>query len=121
MEKDLLVKKNTTLPVAATMLVVALTLFGGIGIAQGAAGLADVKRDFNEICSNSTNGDLLGKEELQNLIARCDKLKPHIEGLDDADRRFYLRRLKSCRDLYQFMLDTSEPAKPATSPAATVK
>lgn len=91
-----------------------LFLGGAAGAATGAGGsLTDVKRDFEAVCANSTNGDHLGKEELQNLINRCDTLKPRIEKLDDTDRRFYLRRLKSCRDLYQFMLESAEASKPA--------
>jgi len=114
-------KKQTIIPIAAaTMLVAVLFLSGGAGLVQG-AGLAEVKRDFEEVCSNSTNGEHLGKEELQKLIIRCDKLKPRIEGLDDTDRRFYLRRLKSCRDLYQFMIDTTEPEKPASAPTPAAK
>ncbi len=116
-------KMETVIPIAAaTMLAAVLFLSGGTGLAQGAAsGLADVKRDFEEVCSNSTNGAHLGKEELQKLVSRCDTLKPRIEGLDDTDRRFYLRRLKSCRDLYQFMIDTTEPEKPASAPTPAAK
>jgi hypothetical protein len=47
----------------------------------------------------------LTTEELQSLVARCDALKPVIDGLDESLRKVYGRRLKGCRDLYQFVLD----------------
>ena len=100
------------------MLVAVLSLPGLVWSAQATSSLADVKRDFEAICANSENGEHLGKEELQKLIGRCDKLKPRIETLEDTERRFYLRRLKSCRDLYQFMLESSEAEKPAVVPSA---
>ncbi|HTG00250.1 MAG TPA: hypothetical protein VK654_06650 [Nitrospirota bacterium] len=85
--------------------------------ASAANEFAEVKHDFEEICSNSANGDSLSPAELQKLLNRCDQLKPRIEKLDDADRRFYLRRLKSCRDLYQFLLESSQGDQPAAAPA----
>lgn len=46
------------------------------------------------------------REELQNLITRCDKLKPQMEKLDEAPRKVYMKRLKMARDLYQYVLDS---------------
>jgi hypothetical protein len=105
----------------AVFAVMVLLLFGFGGADLAAADVDEVKREFAEICADSTNGGSLGKEQLQSYLARCDKLEARIEKLEDTDRRFYLRRLKSCRDLYQFMLDTAEKNKPASTSTGTAQ
>jgi hypothetical protein len=49
-----------------------------------------------------------GVEELKDLIARCDTLKPLIEKLDESQRKVYLKRLSLCRDLLVFVLESKE-------------
>jgi hypothetical protein len=56
--------------------------------------------------------------ELTDLIARCDKLSERIGAeQEETVRRVYLRRLKMCRDLLAFVLESKnprpqEPSKP---------
>ena len=47
----------------------------------------------------------LSAEELKDLIARCDQLKPRIEAEEESTRKVYLRRLRMCRDLYKYVLE----------------
>lgn len=66
----------------------------------------DWKKEYEEICSKTSDVMTLSLEELRDLISRCDKLKAVIEGLeDDSTRRVYLKRLQMCRDLYNFALE----------------
>lgn len=64
------------------------------------------KGEFDDICSKTDAAMDSSREELQNLITRCEKLKPQLEKLDEAPRKVYLKRLKMARDLYQYVLDS---------------
>lgn len=64
------------------------------------------KAEFDDVCSKTTDSMSLTKAELKSLIDRCDKLKPRIERLDESAAKVYLKRLKMCRDLYLFVLET---------------
>lgn len=66
----------------------------------------DWKAEFDEVCSKTTDSMELTKTELKKLIERCDRLKPRIELLDESTAKVYLKRLKMCRDLYEFVLET---------------
>ena len=57
----------------------------------------------NPICAMA-----LSSEELRSLVARCDKLKPAIDALDESRRKVFGKRLRDCRAVYQFVLDTRE-------------
>ena len=64
------------------------------------------KKEYEEICSKTSDAMALTVDELRELISRCDKLRRVLEALeDDSTRRVYLKRLQMCRDLYQFCLD----------------
>lgn len=67
------------------------------------------KDEFADVCSKTQDAMTLSEAELRSLVERCDKLKPAIEQLDEPLRKVYSRRLKACRDLYQFMLDSRAP------------
>jgi hypothetical protein len=69
----------------------------------------DWKAEFDDVCSKTTDSMALTKAELKGLIERCDKLKPRIERLDESAAKVYLKRLKMCRDLYVFVLETPAP------------
>jgi len=49
---------------------------------------------------------VLSTEELKELVARCDRLKPAVEALEPSHRKVYGRRLQLCRDLYQYVLES---------------
>jgi hypothetical protein len=80
---------------------------GPVALAQGQAAPAqDWKREFEEVCAKTQDAMALPVKELETLVARCDRLKPAIEKLDESQRKVYSRRLKVCRDLYQFVIDS---------------
>ncbi len=64
------------------------------------------KAEFEDICSKTDIAMTFTREELNTLINRCDKLKPIIERLDESQRKVYLKRLKMCRDLFKFALES---------------
>ncbi len=67
------------------------------------------KGEFEDVCGKTDAAMVLGTDELKELIGRCDRLKGKIEAEDESTRKVYLRRLKSCRDLYSYVLETREP------------
>ncbi len=66
------------------------------------------KAEFDAVCSKTDVAMTLSEEELKGRIARCDQLKPKIEAEEASTRKVYLRRLRMCRELYQFVLDSKE-------------
>lgn len=68
----------------------------------------DWKNEFDDVCSKTQDAMILSPDELKNLIARCDKLKPVVEKLDETQRKVFLKRLKLCRDLFSFVLESKE-------------
>lgn len=66
------------------------------------------KKEFEELCSRTDDAMSFTKEQLKDLIARCDKLKPIIEALDESTKKVYLRRLQLCRDFLAFVLESKE-------------
>ncbi len=70
------------------------------------AGQEDWKAEFADICSKTENPMALTADEIKGLIDRCDKLKPRIEKLDESAAKVYLKRLKMCRDLFVFVLES---------------
>jgi hypothetical protein len=69
---------------------------------------ADWKNEFEDVCSKTQDAMALSADELRNLVARCDKLKPLIGKLDETQRKVYLKRLQLCRDLLFFVLESKE-------------
>ena len=64
---------------------------------------------FAEVCAGTQNAMLLSVEELQALVKRCAALEERLDELNGqegkTERKVYTKRLKMCRDLYQFTLD----------------
>lgn len=69
----------------------------------------DWKHEFAEVCSKTQNAMLFSVGELQAYVTRCDKLQERIDELNGqegkTERKVYGKRLKMCRELYQFTLD----------------
>lgn len=66
------------------------------------------KEEFEAVCSKTDAAMTLRTDELKDLVERCDRLKERIEAEEESTRKVYLRRLKSCRDLYLYMLEARE-------------
>ncbi len=73
-----------------------------------AAYAQDWKAEFEAICARTQEAAGMTLDELKNLVNRCDELRPQIEKLDETQRKVYMKRLKMCRDLYAFVLETKE-------------
>lgn len=66
------------------------------------------RKEFDDVCGRTMEAQSLTLEELEKLVARCEKLKPQIEGLGESERKVFLRRLKMCRDLYVYVIDSKK-------------
>jgi len=66
------------------------------------------QKEFEAVCSLTNDAMELTKDEVKNLVDRCDKLKPIIQKLDETQRKVYLKRLESCRAFLMFVLESNE-------------
>ena len=74
-----------------------------------AAHCADNWKDsFEDVCSKVDASSTLSIKELEALIDRADKLAPEIQKSDDPAKKVYLRRLKNCRSMFEFTIDTKK-------------
>jgi len=88
----------------------------GIDLRQGSPASSHVayaeeswKAEFDEVCSRTQDAMAFSAEELKNLVARCDAIKPQIEKLsNESQRKVTMKRLQMCRDLFAFMLQNKE-------------
>jgi len=72
----------------------------------------DWRVEFEVVCGTTDASMSFTAEELTDLIARCDKLAERIGAEEETVRRVYLRRLKMCRDLLAFVLESKNPVPP---------
>jgi hypothetical protein len=72
----------------------------------------DWKQEYSDLCAKTQNAMVLSSEELKSYIGRCDKLLDHINKLEGAaaatEKKVYTKRVKMCRDLYDFALKYKE-------------
>jgi hypothetical protein len=61
---------------------------------------------FEEVCSKVDISGTLSSKELVSLIEKADKLKPVIESSSDPSKKRFLQRLKKCRSMYEFILES---------------
>ncbi len=66
------------------------------------------KPSFEEICSKVQSTDNLSTAELAALIGKADKLLPVIQASDSPSKKVYILRLKKCRSLFEFIIDTKK-------------
>ncbi len=64
----------------------------------------DWKKEFDDICGQTEDGNQLNKEELRGLVVRSDALKSRFEKFEDPQRKVMLSRLKRCRDFFAYLL-----------------
>jgi hypothetical protein len=64
--------------------------------------------EFDDVCSRTQDSMLLTKDELKDLVRRCDALVPKLTKLDETRRKVYTRRLEQCRGLFSYVLDTKK-------------
>ncbi len=96
--------RNTTRH-AALIITVCLISMATVAAVSAAEGW---KASFDDICGKVQSADSLNNQELTAMIDKADKLVPEIQRSDDPAKKVYLQRLKKCRNLYQFMLETRQ-------------
>ncbi len=101
-------------PRYAPLLLIGLTLFASQGLAPFAVRAANEVlapalpawvADFEAVCARTPEVMALAPEELQRLVAECDRLQPHIEALPESPRKVYRKRLELTRKLLIFALE----------------
>jgi uncharacterized protein (UPF0335 family) len=93
-----------------------LAAFGGVvsigqpssSSSQSTAAPEAWQKEFDDICSKTQDAMTFSKEELTALISRCDALKPQIEKLDETRKKVYGERLRMCRGLYAYVLESKK-------------
>lgn len=63
---------------------------------------------FEAICARTPEVMALSREELQAMVAECDRLRPQIEALPETPRKVYRKRLEMTRNLLLFTLEAKE-------------
>ncbi|MGB8322513.1 MAG: hypothetical protein WCE52_06090 [Candidatus Acidiferrum sp.] len=79
--------------------------------AQAAPAAESWQKEFDEICSKTQNVMSYSEEQLTNLIQRCDALMPQLEKLDETRKKVYTKRLRNCRGLYAYVLESKRNDK----------
>ncbi len=69
------------------------------------------QKEFEDICSKTQDAMIFSVEQLKSLVQRCDTLEPQIEKLNDTRKKVYLRRLRQCRGLFAYVLDSKQKDK----------
>ncbi|TAN39538.1 MAG: hypothetical protein EPN25_11135 [Nitrospirae bacterium] len=72
------------------------------------ASAEDWRGEFDDICKKTNDAMSLSKEELRQLVARCDKLKAVIGTLEETEKKVFLKRLRLCQELFVYVLDSKE-------------
>ena len=72
------------------------------------------KHEFEDICSRTSEAESLATEELNMLIVRCDKLRTLIEKEGEPERTIYLKRLRMCKNLFVYVLESKKAATAET-------
>src|SRR6266508_3698944 len=93
------------LRIAALVLFIGLLSLSGSRAAAGDAPEA-WQKEFEEVCSQTQEAMGFTPNQLQGLVRRCDALVPQIEKLDDVRKRVYLPRLRQCRGVFSYVLES---------------
>ena len=68
----------------------------------------DWKEEYAAVCAKTQNAMNLTIPELKDYIEQCDKLLGIINALEGpqaaTEKKVYTRKVKMCRDLYEFAL-----------------
>ncbi|MHB8881023.1 MAG: hypothetical protein ACYC69_05865 [Thermodesulfovibrionales bacterium] len=72
------------------------------------ASAEDWRAEFDEVCKKTNDAMSLSREELKELVARCDKLKTVIGTLEETEKKVFLKRLRLCQELFVYVLESKE-------------
>jgi len=102
-------KNKISTPLITTLLMgLALGCMLGLAIVPAATAAETWKASFEEICGKVDASQTLGIKEMEELIQKADKLMPEIQKSDDPSKKIYLKRLKNCRSMYEFMIESKK-------------
>jgi hypothetical protein len=76
------------------------------GSAPAASKQEDWRAEFDAICAQTQDAMALSADELRRLVERSDALMPTVQRLPDPQRTVFAKRLKACRDLYVYVLES---------------
>ena len=83
-----------------------------VGTLDSAYAQQEWKQEFADVCAETQNAMTLSVSELKSHIERCDKLFERLDELNGMEggsaKKVYAKRLKMCRDLYEFTLEHKE-------------
>lgn len=71
----------------------------------------DWQQEFAEVCGKTQNAMELSSDELLRNIDRCNELENRIHepgGPQGSEKKVYMKRLKMCKDLYVYVLESRE-------------
>jgi len=69
------------------------------------------QKEFEDVCSKTQDAMILSIDELTALVQKCDTLMPQIEKLDETRKKVYMGRLRMCRGLYAYVLESKKNEK----------
>ena len=74
------------------------------------------QKEFDDIASKTQDAMTLSVDELKTLVQRCDALAPRLEKLDETPKKVYQRRLKQCRGLFAYVLESKQESQRKEKP-----
>lgn len=69
---------------------------------------ADLKSSFEKVCAQVDASQNLNTKEISSLIEQIDALRPEMEKSEDPAKKLYLQRIKKCRSVYEFVLESKK-------------
>jgi hypothetical protein len=69
------------------------------------------QKEFDSVCFRTQEAMNFSEEELATLVKRCDALLPQLEKLDETRKKVYMGRLRMCRGLYAYVLESKRNEK----------
>jgi len=79
--------------------------------AQAAPAQQSWQKEFDDVCSKTQDAKTFSQQELTALIQRCDALAGRTQKLDDTQKKVYQGRLRMCRGLYAYVLESKKNEK----------
>jgi hypothetical protein len=92
-------------------IVIFLALLGAPALCRGAEEPDGWQKEFEAVCSQTQDAVGFNERELKALVQRCDALAPKIEKLDETRRKVYGPRLRQCRGVFAYVLDSKQANK----------
>jgi hypothetical protein len=96
----------------AVVVIAGILLFGA-GVSHSSE---EWKVEFEAVCSKTDVLTEMSEAEIASLLERCDKLATSLDAENESFRKVNLRRLKNCRDLISFMLDSKRAGNEGGEP-----